>query len=205
MVISRGGLGAAVQDDDHRRTRREGGRDVGTRHERARIGSERGKLMRRSGPAGWWVRMALRAAARREIVSEMERMGDSGHGGSPDLSSTNDNAFCCTAASAAARTPRSASPVVRPGSRLFVRAEPRPECMQGMDLQSGGQLRNLILNARHLEYGTDGFVLVMLTILDATHARLSQRLKDGLIREKAVLLQELHHRVATAFRTSPAC
>ncbi|WP_246161784.1 sensor histidine kinase [Segnochrobactrum spirostomi] len=69
-----------------------------------------------------------------------------------------------------------------------------------MDLQSGGQLRNLILNARRLEYGTDGLVLVMLTILDATHARLSQRLKDDLIREKAVLLQELQHRVANSLQ-----
>jgi two-component sensor histidine kinase len=61
-------------------------------------------------------------------------------------------------------------------------------------------LRKLVLTARRLDYGTAENLLIMLTISDVTDTRLALTLKDNLLREKAILLQELQHRVANSLQ-----
>lgn len=60
--------------------------------------------------------------------------------------------------------------------------------------------RKLVLNACRLDYGDSNIVLLMLTTVDVTEARLALKMKDDLLREKAVLLQELQHRVANSLQ-----
>ncbi len=70
-----------------------------------------------------------------------------------------------------------------------------------MDLHAAGrQPRNLVLHARKLDYGDTDNVRLLLTVSDVTEARANDRLKDDLIREKAVLLQEVQHRVANSLQ-----
>jgi hypothetical protein len=74
-----------------------------------------------------------------------------------------------------------------------------------MDLRGDAAPRRLILNAQKLDYGDTEQVRLLLTISDVTEARISEKLKDDLLREKAILLQELHTGLPTASRSSPAC
>jgi two-component sensor histidine kinase len=60
--------------------------------------------------------------------------------------------------------------------------------------------RCLLLNARRLDDGDVGRVRLLLAITDVTDAREETRQKDALIREKAILLQELQHRVANSLQ-----
>jgi two-component sensor histidine kinase len=70
-----------------------------------------------------------------------------------------------------------------------------------MDLMRKGQLpRKLILNAAKLQHSEDAETRVALSISDVTDARLAAKLKDDLLRDKEVLLQELHHRVANSLQ-----
>lgn len=69
-----------------------------------------------------------------------------------------------------------------------------------MDLKSGSGTRRLVLNAQKLDYGDAEQVRLLLTISDVTEARISEKLKDDLLREKAILLQELQHRVANSLQ-----
>lgn len=69
-----------------------------------------------------------------------------------------------------------------------------------MDLKAGVSVRRLVLSAQKLEYGEPEQVRLLLTISDVTEARLSEKLKDDLLREKAILLQELQHRVANSLQ-----
>jgi two-component sensor histidine kinase len=70
-----------------------------------------------------------------------------------------------------------------------------------MDLQRDGhETRNLILNARRLAYLDDETVRLVLTVSDVTEARAAERLRDDMIREKALLLLELQHRVANSLQ-----
>lgn len=69
-----------------------------------------------------------------------------------------------------------------------------------MDLKGDAAPRRLVLNARKLDYGAAQQVRLLLTICDVTEARLSAKLKDDLLREKAILLQELQHRVANSLQ-----
>ena len=68
-----------------------------------------------------------------------------------------------------------------------------------MDFGSGTP-RRLVLNARKLDYGSADQTLLLLTITDVTEARISEKLKDDLLREKAILLQEIQHRVANSLQ-----
>lgn len=70
-----------------------------------------------------------------------------------------------------------------------------------IDLHTRQQgIRRLVLNAEKLDYaGSDG-VRILLSITDVTDARLAEKQKDDLIREKAVLLQEVQHRVANSLQ-----
>jgi len=69
-----------------------------------------------------------------------------------------------------------------------------------LDLKSRRGLRRLVLNAQRLEYGNDHGVRLLLSIQDVTEARASERQKDDLIRDKAILVQEVQHRVANSLQ-----
>ena len=66
-------------------------------------------------------------------------------------------------------------------------------------VQKGHAPRSLVVNARKLEDGSDR-VRLLLAITDVTLARAEARQKDDLLREKAVLLQEVQHRVANSLQ-----
>ena len=69
------------------------------------------------------------------------------------------------------------------------------------DLHRDGQeSRLLVLNAHKLEYDDKEQVRVLLAVADVTDARASEKLKDNLLREKAILLQEVQHRVANSLQ-----
>ncbi len=69
-----------------------------------------------------------------------------------------------------------------------------------MDLiREGHEPASIVLNAHKLDYDEDA-PRVLLTIADVTSALLAARIKDDLIREKQVLLQELQHRVANSLQ-----
>ena len=69
-----------------------------------------------------------------------------------------------------------------------------------MDLvREGKPTACVVLNAHKLAYGGED-PLVLLTITDVTSARLAERLKNDLVREKEVLLLELQHRVANSLQ-----
>jgi two-component sensor histidine kinase len=74
-----------------------------------------------------------------------------------------------------------------------------------MDL-AGGQreTRSLVIKAEKLEYGDVeaglGAVRLLMTVSDVTDARLADKLRGDLLREKAVLLQEVQHRVANSLQ-----
>lgn len=61
-------------------------------------------------------------------------------------------------------------------------------------------LRCLLLNAHLLSYGDGSQVRILLGITDVTDARANEKLKDDLLREKAILLQEVQHRVANSLQ-----
>ena len=60
--------------------------------------------------------------------------------------------------------------------------------------------RRLVLNAQKLDYGNKDSVLLLLSVADVTEARIAAKLKDDLLKDKAVLLQELQHRVANSLQ-----
>jgi two-component sensor histidine kinase len=70
-----------------------------------------------------------------------------------------------------------------------------------MDLEREGQaLRRLVVNARKLKHSEPANVRLLLTIMDVTYARLADKLKDDLLRERGILLKELQHRVANSLQ-----
>jgi two-component sensor histidine kinase len=70
-----------------------------------------------------------------------------------------------------------------------------------MDLKREGHgSRRLVLNAQKLDYDDTDGVRVLLSIADVTDARLAERLKNDLVREKEILLQEVQHRVANSLQ-----
>jgi two-component sensor histidine kinase len=70
-----------------------------------------------------------------------------------------------------------------------------------MDLvREGKSSCRLILSAHKLDYFETEKVRVVLAATDVTAARLAEKHKDDLIREKHVLLQELQHRVANSLQ-----
>jgi two-component system, sensor histidine kinase PdtaS len=70
-----------------------------------------------------------------------------------------------------------------------------------MDLRRPGQdNRRLVLNAQKLDYGNGESVRLLLAVSDVTDARIAEKLKDDMLKEKAILLQELQHRVANSLQ-----
>lgn len=69
------------------------------------------------------------------------------------------------------------------------------------DLEREGEApRLLVLNAHKLDYDDKEQTRVLLAIADLTASRASEKLKDNLLREKTVLLQEVQHRVANSLQ-----
>lgn len=60
--------------------------------------------------------------------------------------------------------------------------------------------RNLVVNVCPLDDGIKDHVRLLLAVTDVTDARADARLRDDLVREKAVLLQEVQHRVANSLQ-----
>lgn len=70
-----------------------------------------------------------------------------------------------------------------------------------IDLQRANQkTRNLVVNARTLDDGDLEHIRLLLAITDVTEMRAEARLKDDLVRDKAILLQEVQHRVANSLQ-----
>lgn len=70
-----------------------------------------------------------------------------------------------------------------------------------MDLSRHGMAsRKLVINAKKLDYGDASHVLLLVSITDITEVRHEARLKDDLLRDKAILMQELQHRVANSLQ-----
>ena len=61
-------------------------------------------------------------------------------------------------------------------------------------------VRNLLLNAHLLSFGDGSQVRILFGVSDVTEARANEKLKDDLLREKAILLQEVQHRVANSLQ-----
>jgi len=60
--------------------------------------------------------------------------------------------------------------------------------------------RRLVINARKLEYGDADNLRILLSITDVTNVRLADKLREDLLRDKDILLQELQHRVANSLQ-----
>lgn len=70
-----------------------------------------------------------------------------------------------------------------------------------IDLQRPNQkTRNLVVNARTLDDGDLEHIRLLLAITDVTEMRAEARLNDDLVREKAMLLQAVQHRVANSLQ-----
>jgi two-component sensor histidine kinase len=67
-------------------------------------------------------------------------------------------------------------------------------------VRNGAEPRYLVVNARKLDDGDKDRVRLLLAVSDVTFARAEARQKDDLIREKAILLQEVQHRVANSLQ-----
>ena len=70
-----------------------------------------------------------------------------------------------------------------------------------MDMKGPRQgVLKLVVSARRLDLSADQPVRLLLTVEDVTALREGEKQKDDLLREKAILLQELQHRVANSLQ-----
>lgn len=60
--------------------------------------------------------------------------------------------------------------------------------------------RQLVINARTIDDGDTDRVRLLMAVTDVTAMRAEARLKDDLIREKAILMKEVQHRVANSLQ-----
>lgn len=67
-------------------------------------------------------------------------------------------------------------------------------------VRAGRDVRHLVLNANRLEDGDEDHIRLLLAVTDVTDARAAAKQKDDLVREKAILLQEVQHRVANSLQ-----
>jgi two-component sensor histidine kinase len=75
--------------------------------------------------------------------------------------------------------------------------------IEGYELElvrEGNANRCLVLNATKLDYADGDNVRLILAVSDVTDARIAQKLKDDLVKDKDILIQELHHRVANSLQ-----
>lgn len=64
----------------------------------------------------------------------------------------------------------------------------------------GRKTRCLLMNATKLKYVGDENIRLVLAVSDVTDVRHAEKLQGDLVREKEILLQELHHRVANSLQ-----
>jgi two-component sensor histidine kinase len=70
-----------------------------------------------------------------------------------------------------------------------------------MDLRGHvADTRRLVVKAQKLEYGGADVTRLLVTVCDVTEARLAEKFKNDLLRERAVLLEEVQHRVANSLQ-----
>lgn len=70
-----------------------------------------------------------------------------------------------------------------------------------IDLERPDQkTRHLVVNAHTLDDGDVDYVRLLLAVTDVTDVRAEARLKDDLVRDKSLLLQEVQHRVANSLQ-----
>ena len=70
-----------------------------------------------------------------------------------------------------------------------------------MDLiRAGEEPRRLVIGVQKLDYFDADNIRLVLSVVDVTAARLADKLRDDLVREKQILLQELQHRVANSLQ-----
>jgi len=70
-----------------------------------------------------------------------------------------------------------------------------------MDLvRDGKKTCRLVLSAHKLDYFDSDNIRIVLAVTDVTAARLAEKIRDDLVRDKEVLLQELQHRVANSLQ-----
>ena len=62
------------------------------------------------------------------------------------------------------------------------------------------ETRQLVVNARILDDGDKDRIRLLMAVTDVTDARADTRKKDDLVREKAILIQEVQHRVANSLQ-----
>ena len=67
-------------------------------------------------------------------------------------------------------------------------------------VRKGKETRCLLVNAHRLDEGGNAAVRLLVAVTDVTLVRSEARQKDELIREKAILLQEVQHRVANSLQ-----
>lgn len=60
--------------------------------------------------------------------------------------------------------------------------------------------RRVVVNVQKLAYGALDEERILMSVADVTEARIADKLKDDLLREKAILLQEIQHRVANSLQ-----
>ena len=64
----------------------------------------------------------------------------------------------------------------------------------------GHQPRRLVIKAQKLDYGEADPTRILMTVSDVTDSRLADRTRDDLVRDKALLVQEVQHRVANSLQ-----
>jgi two-component sensor histidine kinase len=70
-----------------------------------------------------------------------------------------------------------------------------------IDLSRQGQPdQRLVIGAQKLPFSGEDEVRIILSVTDVTQARLAEKIREGLLRDKEILLQELHHRVANSLQ-----
>ena len=65
---------------------------------------------------------------------------------------------------------------------------------------AGRDTRRLVIKAQKLEYGDSEVARILMTVSDVTDARLADKVRDDLVRDKALLVQEVQHRVANSLQ-----
>jgi len=64
----------------------------------------------------------------------------------------------------------------------------------------GTAIRQLVIKPQKLDYADTDATRLLVTVSDVTDARTAEKLKEDLLRDKAVLLQEIQHRVANSLQ-----